>query len=279
MQNITPVEKFTDYRAFLIAHAQDMKKINPKWTYGSWVKRLNLKTTSSITKIINGDREPGREITQKLIQYFKFKDKESVYFQDLIRLHKIKKDPRLSVLLMEKMSKEHPNGAIRILDDKTFSIISNWYYLVIREMTRMEGFLEDSEWISKKLQFKVTSREIRQAIDALLKVGLLKRDKNNSLQIAEGRTKTSDDIASEAIRRFHEQMLENAKISLRLLDVNEREFTSATLVMKINNIREAKEFIREFRKKFSKIFEEEKGDVAYQLQIQLFPLTKREIEE
>ncbi len=36
----------------------------------------------------------------------------------------------------------------------------------------------------------------------------------------------------------------------------------------------AKELIRDFKKKFEKLMEEETGDRVYQIQIQLFPLTK-----
>lgn len=270
------VNKFTDYRTFLIAHIQEMKKANPRWTYGMWARRLGLKTTSSITKIIKGEREPGEAVSQKLISYFKFRNKESQYFQDLVRLQKIKKDPRLSILLMEKMAKEHPNCAMRLLDDKTFSIISCWHYLAIREMTRMNHFQEDPDWIARQFQFKVIPREIKNAIQTLLKVGLLKRDKQGLLQIEEGRIKTSDDIASEAIKRYHEQMLENAKISLRITDVDEREFTSAMLVVNRANLPKVKAFVRQFKNQFSKTFEEEKGDGLYQIQIQFFPLTKKE---
>jgi len=277
MNTAVPIHQLTDYRSFLIAHAEDKKNLNPHWTYGSWAQQLGLKTTSSITKIIKGEREPGSEVTQKLISYFKFNSGQAQYFEDLVRLHKIKKDPRLSVLLMEKMAKDHPNGSIRILDNKTFSIISHWYYLTIREMVRLDQFFEDPKWISKKLHFKVAPKDIKYATKVLLEVGLLKRDKNGALNISqEGRIKTSDDIASEAIKRYHEQMLENAKHVLRNTDVNKREYSSATLALKTSNLSQAKEFVREFKNKFSKTFEEEKGDSVYQIQIQLFPLTKNE---
>ena len=90
---------------------------------GSSPGQLGLKDTSSITKIIQGQREPGAAITGGLIRYFKFSPKDAQYFQDLVRLRKIKTDPRLSVLLLEKMGKDHPDGALRILDDKSFQLL------------------------------------------------------------------------------------------------------------------------------------------------------------
>lgn len=269
------INQFTDYRSFLLAHVQDMKKTRRNWSCGAWAQTLGLKTTSSITKILNGERDPGQQITERLIHYFKFDSKQAQYFRDLVKLQKIKHDPRLSVLLMEKMGKDHPDCQVRIMDDKSFQVISNWYYLAVREFCRMHGFKEDPEWIAEKFLFKVTAREIVSAIKTLLALGLLVRNAKGYLCLAEGRLNTTNDISSEAIKRYHEQMLENAKHALRTLPPGEREITSTTLVMSSSNIEKAKELIRDFKSNFERLMEEDSGDQVFQIQIQLFPLTRK----
>jgi uncharacterized protein (TIGR02147 family) len=268
------IKQFADYRMFLLAHVQDSKKSNPKWTYGMWIRRLGLNDVSSVAKIIQGTREPGPAITEKFVKYFRFSEKDAQYFRDLIRLHKIKKDPRLSVLLLEKMAKDHPDARMQLLDDKQFSLISNWYCVAIREMVRMDVFFEDGDWISKKLEFKVTPREATKAIELLIQTGLLQRKPDGNLEIATGRFGTSNDLSSEAIKRYHESMLENAKIALRKIDVEKREFTASVLTMNSNKIAEAKLLIREFKEKFCRLLEEDSANGTFQIQIQFFPLTK-----
>lgn len=108
MKSTVDIKKFTDYRTFLVAHVQEMKAKKKAWSYGIWARSLGLKDPSSVTKIIQGQRDPGPEITERLVLYFQFSEKQSQYFRDLIRLEKIRDDARLSVLLMEKMGKEHP---------------------------------------------------------------------------------------------------------------------------------------------------------------------------
>jgi hypothetical protein len=68
-QNLN-IKNFGDYRNFLKTHFEIKQKQKPNWSLGAWAKRLDLKATSSLTKIINGEREPGDCITEKLIQYF-----------------------------------------------------------------------------------------------------------------------------------------------------------------------------------------------------------------
>lgn len=276
MRSQLDVRQFTDYRTFLLAYTQGMKDSRTSWSYGGWAKSLGLKTTSSITKIINGEREPGPQITEKLIRHFKFNSTQAQYFRDLVKLQKIKHDPRLSVLLMEKMGKEHSNPLTRIMDEKSFLVISNWYYLALREFCRMRNFKEDPEWIADEFLFKVTAREVNSAIKTMLALGLLKRNAKRDLSLAEGRLDTQNDIANEAIKRYHEQMLENAKAALRKVPVLEREFTSTTFVMSSANMDKAKDLIRDFKMKFEKLLEEDYGDQVYQLQVQLFPLIKKQ---
>lgn len=270
------IKQFTDYRAYLLAHVQDCKRRRIDWTYGLFARQLGLKDTSSITKIIQGQRAPGAAVTQSLVRYFKFSPKEAQYFQDLVRLEKIRRDPRLTILLLEKMGKDHPDGALKVLDDKSFQLISQWYCTAIREMVRLDQFFEDPNWISKKLRFKVTPTEAERAIELLIQAGLLKRDERQKLVIAQGRFHTTDDKASEAIRRYHHSMLTHAQAALDQFRVDEREFTAATLTMNIERFQEAKELIREFRSRFAKLLEEDKGNVTAQIQIQFFPLTRME---
>jgi uncharacterized protein (TIGR02147 family) len=269
------IQHFSDYRVFLQAYAQDMKRQKKNWSYGAWALKLGLKTTSSITKIINGEREAGPQLIEQLVHYFKFNSKQAQYFRDLVQLQKIKHDPRLSVLLMEKMGKDSPQSLSRIMDEKSFLIISNWYCLAVRELCRLKKFQENPEWIAEEFLFKVTAREINTALKTLISLDLLKRDNKGRLRLADGRLDTSHDIASEAIKRYHEQMLEHAQSALRTIPVHEREITSTTLVMSSEKLQKAKELIRDFKIKFEQIMEEDSGDKVFQFQIQLFPLTKK----
>lgn len=268
------VQTFTDYRSFLLAHAQDKKRLSRDWTYGIWARSIGLKDTSSITKIIQGQRHPGPDITKKLINYFRFNEKESLYFSDLVAFQKIKSDPRLSVVLLEKMGKQNPNISSKVLDDKSFSLISNWYCLAIREMVRLESFFEDPNWISKNFNFKVTPKEASRALELLFDLELLSRDKSGKIKITTGRYSTANDYSSEAIKRFHEATLDNAKQAIRQLSVTEREFSASTFTMKRSNLPQAKQLIREFKERFEELLEEDQGDNVFQLQIQFYPLTK-----
>ncbi|MBC75309.1 MAG: hypothetical protein CME64_04770 [Halobacteriovoraceae bacterium] len=269
------LQTYTNYKAFLLSYSEDAKKRNKKWTMGVWARQLGLQDTSSITKILNGQRHPGSKLTRKLSDFFEFEHDECQYFEDLVRLQKHGNDPKLCIAILERMEKLHPNAHMRIIDLSTFNLISHWYCLVIREMVRLESFKEDYEWISSKLNFKVTPKEVKKTINLLLELDLLQRDDAGKLDVNQhGRVHAGNDIASEAIKRYHEQTLENAKLAIRKFTPEEREFQASCFNMSRENMPKAKELIREFKSKFVKLLEEDKADDVYQVQIQFYPLTK-----
>src|SRR3989338_4374825 len=229
---MTSVYQFTDYRTFLQSYAEDKKKSNTNWSYGVWAKKIGMSGTAALTMIINGQRHPGNKALDLFQKYFDFSQNESEYFSDLVRLKKIKNDARLSILLMEKMSQYHPDGKFKLLDQDTFNAISYWYYYAIREMTQLSDFKEDPQWIVKKLNFKVTPLQVKKAIQTLLKLNLLERDEKGSLKPVQKDIDTTKDIANEAIKRFHEQISDLSKASIRTVSVQDREFNTTTLLLK-----------------------------------------------
>ena len=269
---------YLDYRAFLADHAGEQRRKNPHWSFGVWAKKMGLSNTATLTRVLQGDRHPGPQLVDGFVKYFRFSAKDAEHFRDLVRLSKTQKDPKLATLLLEKMGRRFANGKVRTVDEQTFQTISRWYCLPIREMVRQRSFKNDCQWIANRFLFHVDAKETEEALFNLKSLGLVDADPvTHTLKIAEGRLNTGDDIANEAVKRHHEEMLDNAKKALRTVDVAEREITAQTLSFSSQNLSKAKQLIREFQDKFSELMEDSlEGDRVFQMQIQFFPLTKKE---
>jgi uncharacterized protein (TIGR02147 family) len=283
MQTLRGVRKkprifeFTDYRSFLVASFEDRKKANSAWSYQAWALKLGLKNNTSLLKIVHGSRDAGPEITEKLIEYFAFNNSERQYFEDLIRLSKAKSDPGLRTAIMERLSKAHPRRQFELMDEKRFSVISHWWFYAIRQLSLREDFRLDAEWIASELSFPVQARQVQHAIDTLTRLGLLVEDPETR-RWAPGRSSlnTSDDVASEALKRFHEGVIANASIAVRSTSVQEREISGVTLSVSEQDLPKAKEFLRKMQDDFATLFGGKAGSDArvYQLETVFFPLSK-----
>lgn len=265
---------YSDYRQLLRDFYWERKKSRAHaWSLGIWARQLGLKSPSTLAMILKGSRNPGPELTGKLAKTLRLGPKEIEYFEDLVTLKKHQDDPRLSVLIMEKLGKQHPSGQFQLLDADTFYLISNWYNYAIREMVNLRDFREDSKWISEQIHFKVTPKEVDEAIEALLRLNLLKRNERGRLVSSAGTLTTNNDIADEGIKRFHEQTLGNASEALRKIDPSRREIIGITFCMRESKLAEAKGILRKFRTEFGRLFESGDGDAVYHLELAFIPLT------
>jgi uncharacterized protein (TIGR02147 family) len=270
------IYNYSSYRTFLKDFNLYKKEKNPFWGLGVWAQKAGLSSKSTLSMILNGRRHPGKDVSEKLTRYFKFNDREKSYFQDLIRLEKNQDDPHLSLIIMERLKRGNPQKSFLLLDDKTFSSIANWYYYAIREMVNLPDFKEDASWIKEKLNFKVSETQINEALKTLLDIGLLKRDHAKSLLQSQADVSTPDHIAKEAIKRNHEDNLNNALLALRKMGPQDRYFSSITFNMNPANIEKFQTLIRDFEDRACEIFEENVDASTFQFNINFFPLTKLE---
>lgn len=265
--------EYTNYRTYLVASIEEAKARNPRLTTSALAKKMGLKSNTSLIKILRGQRDPGPDVSRRLVHYFKMSEREMQYFEDLVSLQKAKKDPAKSYALMKKLKAK--NRDFRLLNEDEFSAISNWWFYAIRQMTRLKSFDEDPVAISKALRFHVPEKEIRRAISIMLDLGVLNRDlSTGKLNVSKHQLNTSDEITSEAIRRFHEGMIENARASIRSCPVSERLLVGFTLGLKNEDIPRAKNWLDQKLTEFENEFESVHPDQVYQVQVQLFPLTK-----
>jgi uncharacterized protein (TIGR02147 family) len=86
---------------------------------------------------------------------------------------------------------------------------------------------------------------------------------------------TTDGIASAAVRKAHSEHLDRARESLERDPIEIRDFTSTTMAINVNKIPEAKQLIREFRSRLTKLLEADPKSEVYVFSAQLFPLSRR----
>lgn len=273
-----PLRSYEDFRRYLLDHAEEKRTRNRRWTLGVWARQIGLGSTTSLTMILNGQRNPGPAITQKLIRYFAFDPADRDYFLDLVQLAKLRTNgpgqQRMKVLLTRDLRNLSPSGPSRKVDARTFFAISQWYNYAIRQMTLLKGFNGDLEWIRSRLHFPITAPEIDSAIDTLVGVGLLRRGPNGGLRRIRRFLKTDDDVASEGLKSFHEGMIRNALKAVRKFGVDQRELGGLTLAIPEESLQEGKQLIRRFLDEFEKLGGKPGADRVFQLNIQFFPLAE-----
>jgi len=265
---------FTDYKAFLRASQRKHPVLKRAITTEEWAQRLGFKSPRSVAMIIKGQRYPSPGLTEAISADLKLNTARRRYFELLVLREKNMKEGEKIENVLQEMDALNHKVPKKVLNDRSFSLISDWQNLVLRQLVETESFQNDAEWISQRLRGKVSAENVQKAIDSMVENGFLEKKADGTL-IVPGKESlwTTTDVPSLAIRRHHAQMMQRAVDALVEQDVSNREFASATLLFNTKRLEEAKEAIRDFQESFNKNFGSEASERVYQLSIQFFEHT------
>lgn len=182
---------------------------------------------------------------------------------------------RSQLLVTERPLAPGPISEWQPSEIKHLSILRQWYFLALLEMTSCEGFKNDPLDIGSKLGISPKSVEV--ALRELVFTGLLKEE-NGSLSKTTRYLRLGSSQSLDDIRRFHRQMLEKAGETLcktDAADFERRLITGITITAPREKIAVAKKMLSDTLHQIANFLTEEKGNEVYHLSGQLFPLTQR----
>jgi len=265
---------YTDYRAFLSDVLTARRLTHPRFSLGSWAKRLKLGSSSMLVMILKGQRNPGDDLLEKLVADLKLRVREAAFFKDLVKFEKCKNDLELRSKMLERLRVAHPAKTFRLIEPLHFEAVSKWHYYAIRELVDLPSFQEDPDWISSRLRYKVTHADINKAIKTMEKLELLSRNESGKLCYNDS-IGTANDIPQEGLKRFHEQILDLVQESLRSVPEVDREISGMTFTMCREDLPRAKEIISSVYRELLELSRPGR-DSVYHVEIGLVPLTRRD---
>ncbi len=173
---------------------------------------------------------------------------------------------------LERRTKQMGVRKAELLQNDKFQYVSHWYHIAILDLTLVEGFQSNIEWIAEKL--KITPSQAGRAVARLERLGLLKNENGQWKKSAEDLVVPGTE-SSRAIRRFHTQMIRRG---LSLLDnggkepLEKRDITGTTMAIDPTLLPEAKKRIQRFRRDLMRLLSTGERTSLYQLNVQLFSL-------
>jgi len=255
--------------------------LRPVGYYGSQKKSLSevalelgYNTPSILSMILKGKRVPSRKFIDRFCEVYKLNSTESELLWLLIEAHKLKikgKDPQV---ILERIECLCPSQETNLLDLKWFKKISGWHYMAIKNLINTPDFIEDDHLIAKQLKDRVTPRQVREAIELLLELGVLARVENGRLAVSSEPWRTPKGINSSAIRNFHKGMIEQALYSLTHEKQDRRHISGLTLQFDNTRKEEAVSDIMLFLSNFNQKYHKDDSKHIGQLNIQFFKLNK-----
>ncbi len=274
------VYDFDSTRDFLRVTWENKKARNPSFSIRAWAQQLGFKSHNSLYQIINGQRTMPKSMIPKLKSSLKLAAKEVRYLEALVDLEKSKTQTE-SEIYLERLQKLSPKLNHSFIEIQNYEFFRDPVKAAIGELATTKGFKVDAKWIKQQLVFDVTVYEVNRALDCLKNIGLLVESKDGKLQRSKARIASTNDIKSLALQDYHKKLCTLAAKEVSEQDVDKREYHGFLFNIKKEDIKDAKQKIREFIKEFSNEFEAPVGVSAdtYCLQTNLFSLIKDNTKE
>ncbi|HSA60428.1 MAG TPA: TIGR02147 family protein [bacterium] len=268
---------YEDYRVFLRDLYRHLKEVQRGFSHRFFSKKAGFTSPNMLQLVIDGKRNVTPRTVGKFIRGLKMNQQEGEFFAALVDFNQAA-TPEDKSMAFQVMTKSRKFREIHELSKEIFRFYTQWFHIVIREMIDLEGFRADPEWISQNLLPSISKEQAERALKLLLKLNLIKKaEKADFLQRTDPIIATPAEVKSLAVVNFHQSMMTLAAQSLSSVPGEERDVTSATVGLRQEDLPRIKKRIEEFRNTLLAEAESEKArpDRIYQLNIQLFPVTKR----
>ncbi len=273
MSDFPNIFEYSDYRLFLDHAFRAMKTRDKKFSLRFFARVAGFKAHSFLHLVIKGQSNLSPDSIDKMAKAFKFNAEQTRFFRNLVHLNQAttteeKHHFAKAILKSQTYRKIHP------LRESQYQYFACWYYSVVRELVGLAGFREDASWIARHTIPPIQPHEAEEAIDHLLKLGLLGRNESGKLIQTEKVVSTPSEVSSAFIANWHREYLKKAAESIDTVPRERRDISAVSLSFSKENIQVIKQLIAEFRKEIVQVaLQDSNRDALYQLNIQLFPIS------
>jgi len=263
MSDATPLSVYTylDYHQLLQAW-WDREKLtrDRELTYQSFADDAGC-TRAAVHNVINGKRLLSEEMAFSFADAMRLDEEETEFFVTLVSFKNARqhaRDAKERDRRWEHQQQERRAWKIitsrrgyreaALIDLLAGEYLSHWYYPAIRELALLPDFRNDPAWIARTLDPRIRPEQAAEALDTLLKLGLLVADEGGGLRATTAGLSTRDEVSALAVRDLYDQVFR--VLSPRAIDAfggEERELGLSIVAPPPELIPEIKRRMTQFR--------------------------------
>jgi uncharacterized protein (TIGR02147 family) len=269
---------FIDYRLYLENYCQEQIRTNRNLTDQSLSKRLGQRSSAFIHALINGKAQLSSAMTERFSLGLALKAKEKKYFTALVLFNQAKTAQKKQAYygMLRSLGEGVKNHVLRV---DQFDYFQRWYTPIVREVICLGNFQDNLELLGRCVEPPISTGEAGMALASLLKLDMIRRQKNGRYVQTKQAIVADDAIVSMALRTYQESALEHAKRAMYNLDRRERHISTVTMGISSEAYAAIAEEIKAFRSRVKGLVHQDKhSDRVYQFTMALFPVSKNALQ-
>jgi uncharacterized protein (TIGR02147 family) len=277
---MTSIYNYQDPASYLSDYLKDRLKGNDL-TLKEWSKEAGFETTAAIVDVLKGKKNLSASMLTSLVDKIGLDPSEYIYFTALVakRRSTSHHEKELYDFFLNELSPKNQFIGDAYYECKRFEdsdIFSHWIFTTILSLAALKNFDLTAVNIQENLRESLPVQVIEAALDRLVQLELLmKNEKGEFVPSYQSVTSKTNVKSSEVTKYFH-QMADLSKNAIEV-SLDKREFHSFSIPVEVEKIPLAKEIIRKCRANLASLMSKN-GNAVYQINLNLFPLTKEKSE-
>jgi uncharacterized protein (TIGR02147 family) len=269
--------EYNDYREYLREYYEEQKRRKPGFSYRWFSQQASINSSAFLYYVITGRRNLTKSSTAKISRAIGHDRAEAEYFEMLVFFNQARTVTEKSTYYGRIVELRRPLDIPRIGEER-YEYYSAWYHSVIRELVTIVDFRDDFAALGRFLVPPISAAKAKASIALLERLGFLELMSDGTYEqtdqvIAAG---TKNPVQAFVLEKFQLEMLTLAGQSYDRIPRPERFSSSTTFSISAPTYELFKMRTREFRRELMEIARLDTSmDRAYQLTINLFPLSRR----
>jgi uncharacterized protein (TIGR02147 family) len=268
------VYDYTDYHRYLGDYYLYLKSLDSKYSYRYICGKTGIKSTGHLSLILQGKTHISHLLTMRFVELCKLKKREAEYFRYMVlygqaKTHEEKRG------YFEKMARFAESAVHQVHADQ-YKFYSKWYHSAVwavLDLHDTDG--GDPGALGRLVEPSISASRVRSSLRLLESLGLVSRNDKGLLKPTHAVIDTGTRPPPVAVNNFAIRMLEMAREALDRFPREERSLSWGTVTLSERGYREVQREVRNFRRRVLHIAENDSADRVYQVNVQIFPLSKR----
>ena len=278
------IGSYTDFRKYLADFydfkVQTHKNSFSNYSYKTFSAAADIKSPNYLKLIIEGERNLSKVTARKFARALGLDKEGAEEFSLLVdygqSLDPLERNRELKKLNEFRIKRRIKSGELPQAQSES---VPRWVSWVLHTLVDQKDASFSIDAIRETLQNKVNADEIKKTLQMLLDNQVLKIDSETG-KVKKGLGSLNQDtLTSETIRKIQSELMYLGLESLLNDKSEEREVGTLTVCLTEAEFEKVKFDLRHLRKRILKdalvAREQGPGDRVYQLNIQMFPLTKK----
>lgn len=257
----------SDYRQILKGELERRCRRNPRYSLRAFARDLAM-GSARLSEVLSRKTGLSGEKAVEISAVLGFTQEQTEYFRDLAEAEHARS--QVGRELAKARLGKYRQLEYSSLETDHFRMLQDWYHFAIFELLGTHKAQSDARWIATALGIQEV--EAKLALERLERLGFIEFKRKRYAQVEQFHA-ISSAVPSEAIQKFHRQVIEKAAIALGSQNIDRREFGATIMAVNRADLPKLKAKLRELRKTFNQeAAQASKKDSVYCLSTQLFEL-------